>query len=134
MVSSRITKLDWSGIKISAGEMHELQSFGATTEVWSLARTVAQWEQWVRELERGDLWVREELYAAQHCRADLEGLLIAGKHLAGMDDVLEHVKLLDKVYRAWTVELGDLTPEPTWWESRVPKRAVQRNYLDPDLS
>jgi hypothetical protein len=57
----------------------------------------------VRELVRGDLWVRLELESAWSARGELDRLLVGHEAMEGMPEVARHVASVDGLYREWTV-------------------------------
>ena len=116
----------------------------ASDESFTLGHQLALWEQWVKELERGQRWVPEDLDAAWATRDDLDASL----QLLGSDQrerVLAFVDALDRRFRAHTVPAPagvELPPAlsrrkaespANWWHGRIPHANDQRLYLFADL-
>jgi hypothetical protein len=96
-----------------------------------LGEQLGLWEQWVHELERGELWTAEDLHGACSTRDGADDLLVLLLEPVATA-VFGFVDGLDRTFRALTVKASAPSVDHTaaqWWWGRVPLRSSQRLYL-----
>jgi hypothetical protein len=118
-------------VGLFAEEASLFDSLPAKPNGFTLGKNLGLWEQWTRELQRGQEWVYEELVAACSARDDIEdtlALIPPSLH----ESVFLFLDDLDRVFRDWTVpstHLADRQTDSRWWWGRIPLRNAQRRFL-----
>jgi hypothetical protein len=103
---------------------------GGDRDEYSLPEVLLRWEQWVSEIERGALWVGEELDAACHLRNDLDAALMLLAPSRDRSLLVEFVDRLDRRFeRATVLDQSRVGRPGGWWWTRVPRRTDQRLFL-----
>lgn len=129
-VEPAMNPVDWSRVGISKVESEGLLHLAVDDDEFSLGYLVELWQQWVVELEAGQLWVRDERMAALDCRDDLDAVLpLVPTPLRG-----RVFRLVDELDRRFAINTVPMTPtetnlSPNWWRIRVPINNSQRLYL-----
>lgn len=97
---------------------------------FELPRLLGLWQQWVDEVERGKLWVDEDVKAAWAARDDLDDALVAAPpHLR--DRLCAVVDPCDYRFRNATVSsrIDDRVGPERWWRGRTPINNKVRLFL-----
>jgi hypothetical protein len=123
--------LDWLAVGFSEDDGRRLDRLATGEEEFTLGQLLGLWQQWVTELETGQLWVREDYLSALDSRDDLDAVL----PLVPLDlraRTFEIADDLDQRFRSATAP-GALLAEPLegcrWWRLRVPISNAQRLFL-----
>jgi hypothetical protein len=123
-----MSDMDWSIVGLSDAQSRHLDQLALGPDEFTLSHLARIWLGWVREIESGQLWVREEYLSALDIRDDLDDVLpLVPEDVA--QAVFRVVDELDRRFRDATVASIPVDDPLRWWRARVPIRNSQRLYL-----
>lgn len=133
----KVTNIQWINLGFTAGEQEMLDSFQRNVDSFPFTAEMATWQQWVTEIERGELHTADELESAYAARDDVEdSCAVIDPTLR--DRLYSYLDGLDSRYRNSTVSGGNfggaVPPVGHWWRGRVPVRNRARAYLLEDMN
>lgn len=122
--------IDWATFEFDDGSLEKLND--AEPGEFSIRKQIDLWADAVEELERGMLWVLEDLEAACANRDDVEGSVAALIPGALRDQLVSLVDALDARFANSTASVTQVRESPDnreWWWAVEPRRIDQRQFL-----
>lgn len=128
-MGSTVRSMDWSIVGLSHEDSMRLDQLAGGDDEFTVSQLVGLWQQWVTELESGQLWVREDFQSALDSRDDLDAALpLVPSDVARA--VFRVVDGLDRKFRdATAAATAPSDDSERWWRCRVPIANSQRLYL-----